>query len=232
MTTTVRRCVLGWGLLLALAPPALAADAQPSSTTTKAKAPPAKGGAAAAFGPFDAGAARPVTRQGARGRERWAHPVVGARDHIPGSGPPPPALREDPYVPEPGTMSVNVVGGALSANPLYLASLFYANFLTRTDGPRCQHLPTCSRFAAQAVAKHGVFGIPMGLDRVIQPPVSSALRPLPDVVYGEAVRHWDPLENYEFWKPENFTGLPPLVPEEPLVFTPVAGDDAPVPVSP
>jgi putative component of membrane protein insertase Oxa1/YidC/SpoIIIJ protein YidD len=221
----MKRALATLAIVVALAP---AGDARADDDVSSTKTSSLHG---LPFGPFSSGPARPVTRQGTAGAPRRPHPVVGAVGHIPGAGPPPPSLRTDPYLPELATSAPNAAPG-LSSNPLNLAALFYANFLTRTDGPRCQHLPTCSRFAAQAVAKHGVFGIPMGLDRVIQPPVSSALRPLPDVVYGEAVRHWDPLENYEFWKPENFTGLPPLVPEEPLVFTPVAGDDAPVPVSP
>ena len=203
------------------------APATPSKTSSSKAATSPHG---LPFGPFDAGAERSVSRQGTAGRARRAHPVVGAVGHIPGAGPPPPALRVDPYLPELATSSPNTAPG-LSSNPLNLAALFYANFLTRTDGPRCQHLPTCSRFASQAVARHGVLGIPLGLDRVIQPPMSSAVRPLPDVDYGDMVRHYDPLENYEFWFPERFTGLSLLVPEEPLVFTPAAGD-APVPVTP
>jgi hypothetical protein len=171
------------------------------------------------FGPFDAGPARAVTRQGERGRPRRAHPVTGDVAHIPGDGPPPPPLRVDAYVPETAFDGVNVVGAGLSSNPLYLASLFYAQFLTRTDGPRCQHLPTCSRFASQAVARHGVLGIAMGLDRVLQPPSSSTLRLLPEVDWGGVLRHYDPLENYEFWHVERFTGLPPWVAEEPLTLT-------------
>jgi putative component of membrane protein insertase Oxa1/YidC/SpoIIIJ protein YidD len=183
------------------------------------------------FAPFDAGAARPVKRQGTTGRTRRAHPMVGAAGQIPGGGPPPPSLRTDPDLPELSTSSPNAAPG-LSSNPLHLAALFYANFLTRTDGPRCQHLPTCSRFASQAVARHGLLGISMGLDRVIQPPMSSALRPLPDVEYAGAVRHFDPLENYEWWFPERFTGFPPLVEEEPLALAPDAAGDPPVSVSP
>lgn len=217
--------------LVAMATAAHGHEAQPSSSKVPSPTKATASLHGLPFGPFESGATRPVTRQGAAGKARHPHPVVGAVGHIPGAGPPPPALRTDPYLPELATSSPNAAPG-LSSNPLNLAALFYANFLTRTDGPRCQHLPTCSRFASQAVAKHGVLGIPLGLDRVIQPPQSSSLRPLPDVVYGEMVRHWDPLENYEFWKPENFTGLPPLVPEEPLTFTPVAGDDALVPVLP
>lgn len=196
------------GPLVLVGAPALQA-APPADARPAAKA-------SARFGPFDAGAVRPVARQGERGRARRPHPVVGAVGHIPGQGPPPPPLRVDPYVPEAALDAVNVVGGGLSANPLFLASLFYANFLTRMDGPRCQHLPTCSRFASQAVARHGALGIAMGLDRLIQTPSSSSLRLLPEVEWSGGVRQYDPVDNYEFWRAARFTGLPPLVPEEPL----------------
>jgi hypothetical protein len=205
---------------------ARASSAAPANTATKTAAATKTATAAATktaarrqpFGPFSAGAARSVTRHGQPGVARHAHPVVGDVAHIPGDGPPPPPLWTDPTLPEAGVHQGNVVGGALSSNPLFLASLFYSNFLTRTDGPRCQHLPTCSRFASQAVARHGVLGIAMGLDRIIQPPVSSSLRVLPLVDFGGGVRHWDPIENYEFWHPERFTGLAVVVPEEPLML--------------
>jgi hypothetical protein len=194
--------------LLALFCASMSANASPATPTTLH----------ARFGPFDAGVARPVTRQGDKGRARRPHPVVGAVDQIPGAGPPPPPLRVDPYLPEQGADGANVVAGGLSSNPLFLASLFYSNFLTRTDGPRCQHLPTCSRFASQAVARHGVLGIPLGLDRLLQPTSSSSLRLLPEVDWGGTTRAFDPLENYEFWHAERFTGFPLLVPEEPLTL--------------
>ena len=190
-------------------------------STSVAAEVPAPATAHARFGPFDAGSVRPVTRQGEKGRARRPHPVTGAVDQIPGAGPPPPPLRRDAYLPEQesdGVKGANVVGGGLSSNPLYLASLFYSNFLTRTDGPRCQHLPTCSRFANQAVARHGVLGIPMGLDRLIQPTSSSALRMLPEVEWSGATRFFDPVENYEFWRTERFTGFPAPTPEEPLLL--------------
>jgi hypothetical protein len=214
--------------LTLVAVPSLAHEPTSSSQASSSSSPRLHG---LGFAPFDAGSARPVTRQGTPGKSRRAHPFVGAAGHIPGAGAPPPSLRLDPDLPELATSSPNAAPG-LSSNPLHLAALFYANFLTRTDGPRCQHLPTCSRFASQAVARHGLLGIAMGLDRVIQPPMSSVLRPLPDVEYAGAVRHFDPLENYEWWFFERFTGFPPLVPEEPLVFDPDTAGDAPVPVSP
>jgi hypothetical protein len=227
-----------WGAVAVATVLSASASAQTSSppstaaSSTTSPSPSAHDAHVRAFGPFDAGAARDVSRKGTRGLARRAHPAVGSASHIPGGGPPPPGLRYDPDLPETATVSPNAAPG-LSSNPLYLAALFYANFLTRTDGPRCQHLPTCSRFASQAVGRYGVLGIPMGLDRVIQPPQSSALRSLPDVPYGESVRHWDPVENYIFWDPSLFTGLPPATPEEPIVFTVLTGDDVPpVPVAP
>jgi hypothetical protein len=211
-----------WLLLpLVLAVSLSAQAAEPTSTPMPTPTPTSSSTTSSlhglVFGPFDAGAKRVVKRQGQSGTPRAPHPMVGDVGHIPGGGPPAPALRHDPDLPELATSTPNAAPG-LSSNPLYLAALFYANFLTRTDGPRCQHLPTCSRFASQAVARHGLLGIALGLDRVIQPSMSSALRALPDVQYGDAVRHYDPLENYEFWIPERFTGFPLLVPEEPLVL--------------
>ncbi len=182
------------------------------------------------FGPFDAGSARPVTRHGDRGRSRRPHPAVGDKGHIPGGGAPEPMLRTDPDLPELAASAPNAAAVGLSSNPLFLASLVYSNFLTRMDGPRCQHLPTCSRFASQAVGRHGLLGITMGLDRILQPPSSSSVRLLPELEYGGVFRHYDPLENYEFWHPERFTGLPPPVDEQPLVLTAVA--ESPTPSAP
>lgn len=175
------------------------------------------------FGPWDAGEARPVTRQGVKGKERRAHPAAGTPAKVPGDGPAPPPLRLDPYIPELALESPNAIGGVggLSSNPLWLAALTYQNLLTRLDGPRCQHLPTCSRFASQAVARHGAVGILMGLDRLIRPTESSALRHLPEVEGWGGVRGFDPVENYEFWKTERFTGLPVPTAEEPLLLPPL-----------
>ncbi len=172
-----------------------------------------------AFGPFDAGEQRVVKRQGTAGTPRRAHPRVGAADKVPGEGPPPPALRDDPDLPEGALAASNVVGASLSANPLFLAALIYSNLLTKVDGPRCQHYPTCSRFANQAVAKHGAIGILMGLDRVIQPGESSALRILPELRMADGgSRHYDPVDNYEWWHAELFTGFPLATAEQPLAL--------------
>ena len=82
-------------------------------------------------------------------------------------------------------------------------------------------MPTCSRFASQAVGRHGVVGIFMGLDRLQQPNESSAIRKLPEIEGFGGVRGFDPVDNYEFWKSERFTGFPPHTQEEPLVLAPI-----------
>lgn len=168
------------------------------------------------FGPWDAGEIRVVDRQGQKGISRAKHPLVGDPAKVPGEGPPPPALRSDPDVSETALIGVNRAATGLSSNPLYLLALFYRHLFTKIDGPRCQHLPTCSRFANQAVARHGVVGIMMGLDRVIQPPESSSLRSLPQVEGWGSVRYLDPVDNYEFWKVEQFQGFPAQTEERPL----------------
>ncbi|MCC7109847.1 MAG: membrane protein insertion efficiency factor YidD [Deltaproteobacteria bacterium] len=174
-----------------------------------------------AFGPFDGGERREVVRQGSKGKKRAAYPMVGDAAKVPGEGPPPPPLRLSPDIPEAALQNPNSVGGGLSSNPLYLAALGYQHIFTKLDGPRCQHLPTCSRFGSQAVAKHGLLGIPMTLDRLIQPHESSALRHLPEVEGWGVVRVFDPMENYEFWKPERFSAFLLAVPEQALPLPPL-----------
>ena len=59
----------------------------------------------------------------------------------------------------------------------------------------------------------------MGLDRILQPPSSSSVRLLPELEFGGVFRHYDPLENYEFWRSERFTGLAIVVDEQPLILS-------------
>jgi hypothetical protein len=200
-------------LTLALAAALLVAA--PASAHEEEKAP---------FGPWDAGDKREVKRQGRKGKSRRAHPSLGDPAKVPASGPPPPPLRRDADIPESALPTVNVVGSSLSANPLFLAALVYSSFITKMDGPRCKHYPTCSRFANQAVARHGAIGIPMGLDRLIQDGASSVLRGLPEMEVGESMRHFDPLSNYEFWRADQWSAFLPPADEEPLELAPVDDD--------
>jgi len=210
MTTNTDPRHLLWSALVVVAMAATSTStwAHPTSTTRTAKK---------TFGPWDAGPKRKVTRQHKEGLDRHAHPMVGAASKVPGDGPPMPPLRQDPDIPEGAIGPSNRVGSSLSSNPLWLWALTYRHFITRIDGPKCGHYPTCSRLANQAVARYGVLGIFIGLDRIIQPPKSSELRDHPQVVFPEMNRAFDPLSNYEFWKPE-FNPLPLPTDEEPLQF--------------
>ncbi|MCP4498779.1 MAG: membrane protein insertion efficiency factor YidD [Deltaproteobacteria bacterium] len=169
------------------------------------------------FGPFAAGQKRQVTRQGKKGIARSPHPVVGSVAKVPGEGPPAPPLRRDADIPEDAIRTANRIGPSLSSSPLWLFALTYRHLVTRIDGPKCSHYPTCSHLANQAVARYGPLGIFIGLDRIIQPPLSSSLRPHPQVVFPELTRAFDPLSNYEFWKP-SFDPMPAETEESPLLF--------------
>jgi hypothetical protein len=161
-----------------------------------------------------------VARQGVTGVARKPHPVVGSAAHVPGAGAAPPSLARPRDVPEmvyeKGSGANALLG--LSTNPLYLTHLIYANFLTRVDGPRCQHYPTCSRYASQAVARFGPLGIPIGLDRLIRPPESSSVRYLPEVVLGDTARFYDPVDDAAIWDSARFTGFPaPTAEQSPVL---------------
>lgn len=205
--------VVAGAALVALLIPAFSAEADDTHAGHGREAKPVP------FGPWSSGEEREVRRQGEKGLPRAVHPTLGDVGKVPGDGPPPPPLRPDPDVPETALVGVNDYGGlGLSSNPLHLAYLWYAKLFTKADGPRCAHLPTCSRFASQAVAKHGLLGFLMGLDRIIQPTDSSAVRALPQVEGWGVVRSLDPLSNYEFWNEARFTGLSLPAEEEPLAM--------------
>lgn len=219
----MRSALLGLVIVLVAAAPAAAHEAHASSAVKRA---PAK-----AFGPWDAGQVRAVKRGGQEGRARREHPLVGDAAKVPASGPPAPPLRIDPDLPELALSRGNAVGSSLSANPLYLAALLYSGFITKVDGPRCSHYPTCSRFANQAVARHGFIGVLLGLERVIVDDNSSSVRRLPeiDMPSEPQPRFYDPVDNYEFWIPGRMSAFPEAMPEEPLELSQAASasnDDA------
>ena len=77
----------------------------------------------------------------------------------------------------------------------------YSGYLTRIDGARCEHRPTCSRYGFEAVKRHGyVLGAWMTVDRLLRPPRSSVLRGMPIYKVEEGRRYYyDPVENNDFW---------------------------------
>jgi hypothetical protein len=77
----------------------------------------------------------------------------------------------------------------------------YARTLTKVDGPRCDHRPTCSRYALLAIKEHGyTVGTMMTIDRLIRGKRSSRLRSLPtyDLRDGQHLVY-DPVEANDFW---------------------------------
>ena len=77
----------------------------------------------------------------------------------------------------------------------------YARYLTKVDGPRCEHRPTCSRYAYLAVKRHGyVVGSLLAIDRLLRSNRSSALRSLEIYKIEAGTRYYfDPVGNNDFF---------------------------------
>lgn len=125
-------------------------------------------------------------------------PVVGRVAPVPGQGhwqAAPPVHGEI----ELAAARKTFVRHAGSGNPLYLAYLLYRYYISPSDGPRCQHYPTCSHYGVLAVRRHGLLGIVMTIDRLWQSGQPTAVRPYPVVrVHGQP-RFYDPVEASDFW---------------------------------
>jgi len=88
-----------------------------------------------------------------------------------------------------------------SSGLMELAYRFYSEHLTKIDGPRCEHRPTCSRYSIEAMRAHGfVVGSWLSIDRLLRRGRSSSLRQLPlkEVHEGKPLYH-DPLEENDFF---------------------------------
>lgn len=82
-----------------------------------------------------------------------------------------------------------------------LAFKFYSNHLTKVDGPRCEHRPTCSRYGIESMRKHGfVVGSWLTIDRLLRSGRSSSLRSLPlKEFHGGLPYYHDPIEENDFF---------------------------------
>lgn len=88
----------------------------------------------------------------------------------------------------------------LTSNPFYFAFRVWAELLTKIDGRRCAHRPSCSRFAIQAIRRHKIpLGIWMALSRLMRGAESSAIRGLVPVAAPGGVYLIDRIEDYTFW---------------------------------
>ncbi len=91
--------------------------------------------------------------------------------------------------------------GAARSGMMELAFAIYRDHITKVDGPRCEHRPTCSRYAIEAMRRHGfVVGALMGVDRLLRTGRSSSLRALPllRVIDGQPY-YSDPVEENDFF---------------------------------
>lgn len=72
-------------------------------------------------------------------------------------------------------------------------------FISRADGDRCPMYPTCSRYAAQSIARHGALaGWVLTCDRLLRCGRDETRLATPIRVQG--VRHaYDPLDANTFW---------------------------------
>jgi len=81
--------------------------------------------------------------------------------------------------------------------PLNIMSPIY-RAISRVDGNRCSMEPTCSRYAIEAIEKHGfLIGIIMTCDRLIHEGNEMDYAPLVEV--GDSVRYADPVRNNDYW---------------------------------
>ena len=88
----------------------------------------------------------------------------------------------------------------LTSNPFYFAFRVWAEVLTKIDGQRCAHRPSCSHFAHRAIRRHGVpLGIWMALSRLMRGAESSSIRRLMPVALPGGVYLVDRMEDYTFW---------------------------------
>ena len=115
------------------------------------------------------------------------------------------ALAEEPWSGDPQhpvfeTPSVMKPQRTVTANPFYFAFRVWSELLTKIDGRRCAHRPSCSHFAHRAIRGHGVpLGVWMALSRLMRGAQSSSIRRLTPVALPGGVYLIDKIEDYTFW---------------------------------
>jgi hypothetical protein len=75
---------------------------------------------------------------------------------------------------------------------------FFQKYISPVDGDRCPCYPTCARYSAEAIRKHGLWiGLVMTFDRLIHE--SDEIHRAPLVKIYNSYRYYDPVENNDFW---------------------------------
>lgn len=76
---------------------------------------------------------------------------------------------------------------------------FFKSFISTTDSKRCSHVPSCARYAKEAMETHGpIKGTILSCDRLIRCGGDDRKR-LPQVVVGGKRYSWDPVSANDFW---------------------------------
>lgn len=76
---------------------------------------------------------------------------------------------------------------------------FFKSVISTADGERCSHVPSCSRYAKEAVERHGaVKGFVLTCDRLIRCGGDDR-ELLPQVVVEGKRVAWDPVSANDFW---------------------------------
>ncbi|HUU00157.1 MAG TPA: membrane protein insertion efficiency factor YidD [Myxococcota bacterium] len=91
------------------------------------------------------------------------------------------------------TVTRGVNQPARSSSPFVLAFGLWSKLLTRMDGPRCMHRPSCSTYAIRAMSRQSLIGFWKALSRLMRGPRSSAIRMLPLARLPGGIYYLDPL---------------------------------------
>ncbi len=98
--------------------------------------------------------------------------------------------------PAPGAAAAGAEGSA--DLPLIALVRFYQAFLSPVYGDRCPMLPSCSRYAVEAITRHGpLVGIVMTSGRLMHEADERRLAPIRRS--GGRYLFFDPVENNDFW---------------------------------
>jgi len=87
------------------------------------------------------------------------------------------------------------------AQPALWLIAFYQTQISPAIGARCSLHPSCSRYAVDALKKHGPTGIAIAGDRMVREPdvVEAKARP---VVISHQIKYADPISDHTFWMKE------------------------------
>ena len=129
--------------------------------------------------------------------------VMDAAPHLPGQHPallPQLAACYREWTPEirDETRLTPKHGESWSGAPARLAVAFYQRQIAPAIGSRCSLHPSCSRYATEALRKHGLLGMALVADRGVREPDVVSRRQDPITVNGR-IRYHDPLAAHDGW---------------------------------